>query len=104
VRQLLKQEIIIRKLSKKNSFQHGINVWATKHEGCICVLLELSSTLVIIGIQQWVMTCFNFCHNMKMTPQINNVMEACSLVHYWSNNAITNMPMLFFLFWFSFLI
>jgi hypothetical protein len=26
VRQLLKQEIIIRKLSRKNLFQHGINV------------------------------------------------------------------------------
>ncbi len=38
-----------------------------------------------------------------MNPQINNVLEACSLVHYLSNNAITDMPMLVFLFLVQFL-
>jgi hypothetical protein len=41
---------------------------------------------------------FQFLPQYENDPQINSVSEACSLVHCWNNNAITNMPMLFSLF------
>jgi len=45
---------------------------------------------------------FQFLPQYENGPQINSVLEACPFVHYWNNNAITNMPMLFSLFWFNF--